>query len=346
LIAWLLKELEKNPTSLFRKADLLKKSKARFEKLKQKGFLTYYQTSDSHETYPCNLPCPNACPMEVVPMEGKLFAICPRDSEISPIPLDRNELDKYAFCIEKFLEQVRMANKLGGVLHRIDKDYLYFGYMTYKGHRVDFIFGFTITRKSVLELTGLKRFCADDDFLVVFSPVSVIEDVSLKRELDRERVVQTSFTSSLNFQTYQLFLEKLLSGAIAREGAETEQKPQAKTQEWSEVSLDIIDDETVRYKIGKDNWQRANYAELGFKNKLKGLPNKLWGIFKTLAENCKDQVIEFRTAKNISKDIDRICGTLKAFFGPQDRPIRYNKKNKIWNIAFRLTFKSQDSKDS
>jgi len=112
------------------------------------------------------------------------------------------------------------------------------------------------------------------------------------------------------------------------------------------TSLQNIDDETVRYKIGKDNWQRANYAELGFKNKLNGLPNKLWGIFKKLAENCKNQVIECRTPKNISKDIDRICRTLKVFFGPQDRPILYNKKNKIWNIAFRLTFKSQDSKDS
>jgi len=178
-----------------------------------------------------------------------------------------------------------------------------------------------------------------------------------KLNSDFKRLGDSLFGTSLQKPDNDNILQKIIDElkAIRDDAAkhgenislvETEQKPQAKTQEWSEVSLDIIDDETVRYKIGKDNWQRANYAELGFKNKLNGLPNKLWGIFKKLAENCKNQVIECRTPKNISKDIDRICRTLKVFFGPQDRPILYNKKNKIWNIAFRLTFKSQDSKDS
>lgn len=138
----------------------------------------------------------------------------------------------------------------------------------------------------------------------------------------------------------------MLQDKVVQTGKPAEAEQAAKTRSWQEVSLDVIDDDTVRYKIGKGNWQRANYAELGFKHKLKGLPNKLWGIFKTLAENCNNKVIECHTSKNINKDIDRICRTLKAFFGPRDRPIRYNKRNKTWEVAFRLTFKSQDSKDS
>lgn len=57
-------------------------------------------------------------------------------------------------------------------------------------------------------------------------------------------------------------------------------------------------------------------------------------------------MIEYKTRKNISKDIDLICGKLRAFFGPEDRPIRYDKTSKTWKVAFGLTFKSQDSEDS
>lgn len=228
MIAWLLRELEKNPTSVFRKRDLLKISERQFEELRRLGFLTYVQPDLNSDTYPCSQPCDKTCPMDIAEVEGKLFAICPNDSELDPISLDRDDLDKYTFCVEKFLEHVRTANKLDGTLHKIDQDYLYFGSEIYTGRRLGFVFGFTVPRKSVLELTGLKRLCADDDFLVVFSPVSMIEDVLLKGRLHHDKIIQTSLASSLNFQTYELSIEKILSGAVAREAAETGQKNNGK----------------------------------------------------------------------------------------------------------------------
>jgi hypothetical protein len=57
LISWLLRQLEQNPTTLFRKKNLLKKSKRQFEKLKHQGFLTYVQPDPNRETYPCNQTC-------------------------------------------------------------------------------------------------------------------------------------------------------------------------------------------------------------------------------------------------------------------------------------------------
>lgn len=226
MIEWLLKELEKNPTGVFRKRDLLEQSKVQFEELKSLGLLIYVQPNLNCETYPCSLPCANSCPMDVVEMDSRLYAICPQDSEIDPISLNRDELDKYQFCIEKFLELVRSANKLAGSLHEIKQDYFYFGYITYKNNRVGFVFGSTITCKSTLELTGLKCLCADDDYLVIFSPVSVIEDISHRKELSSEKIVQTSFASSLNFQTFQFSVDKLVSG-IFEHRAETEQKGQS-----------------------------------------------------------------------------------------------------------------------
>ena len=224
MIAYILGELEKNPTSIFYKQDLLKRSKKHFEELQRLRLLTYVQPDPNRETYPCSLPCENACPMDVVEMAGKQYAICPQNNEVDPIPLDEDALEQYEFSIERLLERIRVANGFGGTLQKIDQELFYLGYTTYRGSRVGFVFGFICVRKSVLELTGLKRLCVDDDFLVVFSPVSVIEDVSIRRELGRERVVQTSFGLSLNFQTYQLSLEKLLSGVIAQRATETKSK--------------------------------------------------------------------------------------------------------------------------
>jgi len=114
LIAWLLRELEKNPATVFRKKDLLKRSKEQFEKLSRNGFLIYYQPEPHHETYPCSIPCPNTCPMEVVEMEGKFFAICPKDTEINPIPLTKDDISRYQVRLDKVIEAIRRANNFTG----------------------------------------------------------------------------------------------------------------------------------------------------------------------------------------------------------------------------------------
>jgi hypothetical protein len=335
LIAWILKELEKNPSSVFHKQDLLKKSEQQFEELKRIGLLTYVQPDLNCETYPCSLPCANTCPMDIAEVGGKLFAICPKDSEIDPIPLDRDDLDKYAFCMEKFLEHVRIANGLGGALNRIEQDYWYFGYKTYKDHRVGFIFGFTIAHKSLLEITGLKCLCADDDFLVVFSPASVIEDVTHKRELDRERFIQTSLALSLNFQTYEFSIEKLLSGLIARGENEIKSSVKvllAKANKWEDISIEVVDDQTLKYKVGAGNWQRADYTEFGFRDQRKTLPNKLWSKFLSLARQNR---VNVNSPKITPKDIQRIRQILRKTFGLRGMPIkRYDKNTQKYLCEF------------
>ena len=120
-----------------------------------------------------------------------------------------------------------------------------------------------------------------------------------------------------------------------------------KTRSWNKVSLDFIDDDTIRYKIGESKWKRVNYAEFGFKDKRTGMKRKIWSTFINLAKNCKNgHVIDYKTPKNISKDLDLICDKLRMFFGPKDRPILYNKRNKNWKVTFRLTYKIQDTEIS
>jgi hypothetical protein len=219
VIEWLLEQVEKDPTTLFRKRDLLAKSQAEFERLRKRGLLVYVQTDPEDETYPCELPCARACPKQIVEMQGRFYAVCPEESEIDPILLGEDDLHKYAFSIEKLLDEIRRANRLGGSLHRVNEDYLYLGYAAHKGRRTGFVFGFTIESNDALELSGLKRLCTDDDTLVVFSPVSAIQEVSVKRELHLQGIVQTSLKISVDFATFTFSIERLVSQLSAKEGA-------------------------------------------------------------------------------------------------------------------------------
>lgn len=346
MIAWLLKELEKNPTGVFRKKDLLKKSKKQFEQLKRQRFLTFVQPDPHHETYPCNLSCSNTCPMEVVEINGQLFAICPKDTEIDPIPLTKDDLSRYAFCLDTFLDQIRIANKIGGKCQKLGEHHIYLGYKNYDRKRAGFVFASGLGDATVLTLSGLKRVCREDYILIVLTLASQIEDVLLKEKLCQDNITQISLASSITPESFELPIEKfvsdLLMPAVKDEGLVKGDSRGAKiiATSWEQISVEIVDDETVKYKIGKERWKRANYADFGFMDKRKGLPNRLWPLFLDLARHCSGGYVHLKTPDNISKDMDRIRNTLRKFFGLQEIPIKYNKRVQAYYVKFHFTDKS------
>lgn len=217
MIEWLLKQIEKDPTTLFRKRDLLDNSPAEFERLKQRGLLVYVQTDPENETYPCNLPCARACPKQIVEMQGRFYAMCPEDSEIDPILLGEDDLHKYAFSMQKFLEEIRKANGLSSPVTQIEPDFSYVGYTVCDGRRVGFAFNPSLKEKGLLELCGLRKTCIDDDVLVLFSPVSVIDDISVRAELNRETIILAPLAIALDFGTFKVPVAKLAAEAIQAE---------------------------------------------------------------------------------------------------------------------------------
>ncbi len=52
--------------------------------------------------------------MDVVNMEGKLFAICPEDSEVDPIPLAKDDIARYRFSLDMLIKAIREANDFAG----------------------------------------------------------------------------------------------------------------------------------------------------------------------------------------------------------------------------------------
>lgn len=214
MIKFLLQEIEKSPNPLFTKMELLSLSPKVFQDLTKRKILVYFRPSEN-DMEKVRLPrCQHGYPLTVVQVEGGFEAVCLEHREEDPIPIEKDDLNRYAFCVDMLLVQLRTANRIDGDLHRINGGYFYVGYKTYSDNRVGFIFISKIGNEKLVKLSGLKHLCKDDDILVVLTPASKIEEVPLKGRLRHEKIIQTSLVSSLDPQTFELPIEKLVSGLL------------------------------------------------------------------------------------------------------------------------------------
>jgi len=122
------------------------------------------------------------------------------------------------------------------------------------------------------------------------------------------------------------------------EGKETKQyvksAEKAKAEVWSQIAIEVVDDRTIKYKVGAGKYERANCTQLGFLDRRSNRPNMLWAIFLGLAGKNLPSNIKRPCMK--SKDSQRICKTLREYFGLEERPIVYNKRNKEWHCKFKF----------
>jgi hypothetical protein len=104
---------------------------------------------------------------------------------------------------------------------------------------------------------------------------------------------------------------------------------------WSDILIEVVDDDTVKVKIGADQWRKLTYVELGFKDERHARANKLWVIFLSLAEQNRRTI---SGPKITPKDIQRLRNTLRSAFGLQGMPIRrYDRATKRYPCCFRFT---------
>jgi len=302
LIEWLLEQVEKDPTTLFRKRDLLKKSPFEFERLKQAGLLTYVQSDPENETYPCDLPCARACARQIVEMQGQFYAICPEDSEITPILLGEDDLHKYALSIEKLLEEIRKANGLGGSISRIEPDYSYVGHILWEERRVGFVFVPSIKGKRLLELCGLRKQCLDDDVLIVFSLVSAINDISIRVDLSREKIVQASLAATLDLGTLAIPVAELVTEAIE---AERDHRPAPQTRVPGDKLISLTEAAGL---LGMNKGTVGRLADAGriLDNEERGKNRRVWKSSVLLLKQRQEDEQLLQEVKDLRIDSERI----------------------------------------
>jgi hypothetical protein len=214
VIRHLLEEIEKAPNPRFSKKELLSISAKDFGDLCKKKILVYCQPADSGFEQLRFPRCQHGCPLTLVRAGAKLEAVCLDHPEEDPISVSKDDLSRYAFSLDQFLFEVRFANRIDGDISRIQGGHFYIGYKYYNDSRVGFVFVRRIEGEEMLQLSGLRRLCEDDDILVVLTPKSGIEDLTLKGQLRKDNIVQMSLYSSLDPETSKLPIEELISGVL------------------------------------------------------------------------------------------------------------------------------------
>lgn len=206
MIVWLLKTLEKNPASIFRKKNLLRKSKEQFEKLKTQGFLIYSQPDPDHETYPCTHPCTKACPMEVVNMQGKLFAICPEDTEVDPIPLTKDDISKYCFTIDILIKRIREDNDFAGDNYPFNHRLHFIGEHVIGGINTAFILAlYPNVQDAEPHLLSLpSRIPTNYEQIVVVTPSLSLTQEPIYAKLKNASMVPVTLTPSFGQQNFKI----------------------------------------------------------------------------------------------------------------------------------------------
>jgi hypothetical protein len=79
-----------------------------------------------------------------------------------------------------------------------------------------------VANERLLKFLGLKHLSKGDDILVVLTPSSKIRDVTLKRRLPHDSIIQKSFSSPLNPQTFELPMEKFIAGLLKLKAEDVE----------------------------------------------------------------------------------------------------------------------------
>ena len=140
-------------------------------------------------------------------------------------------------------------------------------------------------------------------------------------------------TKETNLRVWLDWLQKMI----------LENKPGASGNElkkWADLSLVVIDENTVKYKISDGKWITASNRELGFADKrTKGKRiRRIWNVFLLLVKHY-EQTATFEPG--IQKNVERVGNVFQEYFGLKDSsPVYYSKTY----VRYKFNFNVKDER--
>ena len=191
-----------------------------------------------------HLRCSYDCPLTAVELTDGLEGICLDDPDQEPVPIAKDDLNRFQLHMEGFLDQIREANRMHGEAHGIDGDHHCVGYKVYGDRRVGFVFISRPITDGLIDPLGLRRLCRDDEYLILLSPCTRVEDVALKFRMFQDNMIHISMTDSLDPRNFDLRVEALISELLKQEGEEeprfaSSRKPSTKIIGSSNINATI-----------------------------------------------------------------------------------------------------------
>jgi hypothetical protein len=210
MIEFLLAELEKSPKPVFSKNELIGISENQFQDLYKKKILEFHRPKNTGPEKIQHPRCPHGCYLTVIEHEEELEAFCDDHPEEGTIAVSENDLLRYTFSVENLLKLIAQTNELSGSLQEIDGGFLHFGHKKMKGKQVGFVFIHNLKAIRQTELIGLRNICKSDELVIVFTPISFVEDLQLKSILSAKNIGLTSLSESIDLHSLKLVDEAVL----------------------------------------------------------------------------------------------------------------------------------------
>ena len=194
---------------MFSKKELLAVSPEGFEECLKHKILSYRQPLSDveriHEPH-----CQHGCTLTAVERGASFEAVCLDHPEEDPIPIDKDDLNRYTFSIENFLERIRIVNNIEGTVHEIGRDHYELGAKDVRGTRVEFFYAQNMKSSESQLMTMLKN--DDSDVWIILSPVTKVKAIDQKNALLNEGIVSVSLLECMDLTTFKLPIDQILSG--------------------------------------------------------------------------------------------------------------------------------------
>lgn len=126
LLAFVLYQLEAFPNTSFLGTALRERNAQEFETLRTNRMLAFLQQRSERLLAPCPAgPSCEAPGREVIPSQGKWWAVCNCPAAEPPVEVDLEDLHRYEFSVEEYASSIRSNNVLRGQQARLcDRTYL------------------------------------------------------------------------------------------------------------------------------------------------------------------------------------------------------------------------------
>jgi len=205
LIEWILRQLEKQPSTLFYETGLREKSDGEFLRLKERNLLICVQPNSVSEIYGYG----QAKPRIAVNLDGLYCAIDDESPETGLLFLDRAELIKYSFSFKTFAKELATANHFSDSPEKLHRRLYFAGERKIDRSRVALVLAFIDQDKSAENLLlGLPgRLPSGFNQFYVVTPSYTVKSLELRERLERQQIFVTPLE---DFERFKLDLSPLV----------------------------------------------------------------------------------------------------------------------------------------
>jgi len=206
LLPFLLKHIEGSPETRFFERDITRISPAGFSSLRKQKYLVFDQYDFEDESYFDK----QGNERFVRRVNGRWVATSTEDPEISPIYLEAEDLNRYSFRVQPFLEEIKARNALPKNIDRITPRVYFIGEKAVLHDNVSVFVAFLgDDEQAEAELLGLRAKIVKVDKVLVLCPMHVITSQDLLGRLARQQVTCLTFQEAFNGKDYVIDFSKV-----------------------------------------------------------------------------------------------------------------------------------------